>query len=556
MSLDGSFDFSRYNYTFDQNTGKIEAVPKKSGPHRSAKETLRELEICQKNIETHWKEETISPEIISKLKAFSFQLEAYLEQQIRKKHPYLGGIMILFQKNFSGATLASLTKLEMKFDQLSRTMQRAKERVSNQDQLVKALLTRPKHLDKQVHRLISELPNYDWIRDFADAKPSSERVEEVYKALKGEPQVTKITSRFEEIKNLNRGEHNLEPYQMLKIAYFIEMHLLKPPMKDLPGYIKKSGHNLARSLIYDSSTQEVYILSKKKVAILTAEGTSKKVTSAIVLASQRPVEIAAQSVSKGKLNAEDLEEIRTEMKRHVELKGLPGIWPIYHWCNYTKVIGKNKIEKVTAVMKKGDGDLNDFLPSLNKKEVLSVSYQLIQGLQAMHARNLVHGDLKLLNALLKRENGKIVAGLIDFGFTFDVKKDKPTFIFDEGYYGSIRFTPPEVFGKLPFRGDYKKTDVWALGYMLYQLKFKKEPPWQPMLDDCYKNHLIVTREKSRTFAEMIANKIEEPLAKLPKKNLTQDQRFEKLIYNMMRLDPEKRYSMNQALEEMQRLIAF
>jgi hypothetical protein len=548
MSVGYSFDFAQYNYSFDQETGEITMQKKDKATIKTAKETLAGLESCQKNILAHWKEGTIAPANVRRLQVFSHELEAYIEQSIHKKHPYLGGIIVLFQNTFFGTTLSSLMKLEKKFTELSEKVAKYEDTsLEPRRKLLTKLMAAKKDVAPLVGKLIFLQPNLDWLSEFADANPSNSLVKQLFGALgkmkippAKQTDIENIFRRYKTLKALKYEEHGLNSAQMLKTSY-----------------VKKTTNQLARSLIYDSATQEVYILSKRKVKILHEEGTSKKVTSAIRLALTGPAEIAAQSVTLGEPSKRDLKDTRLEMKYHMELKNSPGIWPIYFWCDYTKVAAGKKIQKVTALGKKAGGDLWHKYKKLTNNEAIEVGHQLIQGLHAMHEKDLVHGDLKLLNALMKRENGRILAGLIDFGFTFNVKKEAPTFIFDKGYYGSIGFTPPEVFGKRPFRGDYKKTDVWALGYMLYQLRFKAHPPWQKLLDRCYESKATVTRIETQEMDALVTKVIEEPLSKLNQEKgpLSKDQQFERLIYNMMRHNPKERYSMAQALAEIEKLLS-
>ncbi|TNV80995.1 hypothetical protein FGO68_gene2590 [Halteria grandinella] len=88
--------------------------------------------------------------------------------------------------------------------------------------------------------------------------------------------------------------------------------------------------------------------------------------------------------------------------------------------------------------------------------------QILLGLAYLHCNSFIHCDLKLSNICLKKCYGQVVAKISDFGSMVQkVRKTKRvplqlgTFI----YYSPERFQYPEN----------EKSDVWALGCLLYEL---------------------------------------------------------------------------------------
>ena len=91
--------------------------------------------------------------------------------------------------------------------------------------------------------------------------------------------------------------------------------------------------------------------------------------------------------------------------------------------------------------------------------------QLIDGLQHMVKKNILHRDLKPHNILINKNN---VLKIADFGFAreFDDNYMNSTFV------GSPLYMSPEII--LGNNYDFK-SDLWSLGIILYQLYMKKHP---------------------------------------------------------------------------------
>ena len=103
---------------------------------------------------------------------------------------------------------------------------------------------------------------------------------------------------------------------------------------------------------------------------------------------------------------------------------------------------------------------------LSPAEVRGVFVKIVQGVQHIHSKNVVHRDLKLQNIVLKSlDSPKIV----DFGFS---RKGLYSH-FDESC-GTPNYMAPELLSsKRKSMAVY--ADIWALGVILYYLLMKKYP---------------------------------------------------------------------------------
>ena len=125
------------------------------------------------------------------------------------------------------------------------------------------------------------------------------------------------------------------------------------------------------------------------------------------------------------------------------------------------------------------GDLLQFLmerKSLDLARIQSYFHQLCSSVQYLHRLGLVHGDIKLENILLTEPESNDTESsyrkvlLSDFGLT-----RKPP---DEALIncGTIEYAAPELIGaEFDATVDPFKSDIWALGVVLYALYFRKFP---------------------------------------------------------------------------------
>ncbi|KAG7795213.1 hypothetical protein KL929_004344 [Ogataea haglerorum] len=128
-----------------------------------------------------------------------------------------------------------------------------------------------------------------------------------------------------------------------------------------------------------------------------------------------------------------------------------------------------------------EGDLFEYL-SRHKRlpldESLRMFVQLASAVHYMHRSGCCHRDLKLENVLLdKKHNVK----LSDFGFAreFPMAQHGPRGLLSD-VCGTSAYMAPELLRKTPYVGT--KTDIWALGVILYTL-VAGEMPFDDSLDE-------------------------------------------------------------------------
>ena len=159
------------------------------------------------------------------------------------------------------------------------------------------------------------------------------------------------------------------------------------------------------------------------------------------------------------------------------------------------------------IMEKCDGDLKDLLEQNNigfsESIIKNILIQLNEAFKMMRAKNIIHRDLKPENIFIKynsKNSNDFIIKLGDFGLSRQYKN-----INFSTAKGTVGYEAPE---QNTHNYDPSKCDLWAIGVIIYVLKFKDLPyisfyggkiPNQfdsNMLDDLV-NKLIVLDPKKR-----------------------------------------------------------
>ena len=118
------------------------------------------------------------------------------------------------------------------------------------------------------------------------------------------------------------------------------------------------------------------------------------------------------------------------------------------------------------------GDLNSLLENLikknkylNEEQIWHFFIQLSLGLEYIHQKNIIHRDLKPMNIFITRNN-QIKIG--DLGIAKMIK----TFSKANTFLGTPYYMSPELCEGKPYNA---KSDIWALGCILYELCSLKKP---------------------------------------------------------------------------------
>lgn len=147
------------------------------------------------------------------------------------------------------------------------------------------------------------------------------------------------------------------------------------------------------------------------------------------------------------------------------------------------------------------GDMYTYINKnkLTEDECLRLFYQTCEGIAYIHSRNVMHRDLKPENILLDENlNVKIC----DFGWSAEYL---PTEI-RQTLCGTYEYMAPEIFFR---KQQTKKTDIWALGILLYEL-FHGHAPFrgtkmEDVLANIMKNSIAFRKTIDPQIRDLIVN---------------------------------------------------
>ena len=183
-----------------------------------------------------------------------------------------------------------------------------------------------------------------------------------------------------------------------------------------------------------------------------------------------------------------LKKINIQSKNHLNnIKNEIKYWKILSkYKNIIHLYDYEITEKTVFIIMElcKEGTLLDYINKkkfINEEEALTILYQIILGVYAMHCQEppIAHRDLKIEN-ILKFEN---VYKLCDFGSATTIKfnplncneKEKNETLNNFETNSTIYYRAPEMCDKYNEYEINEKVDIWALGCILYTILFKIQP---------------------------------------------------------------------------------
>lgn len=150
---------------------------------------------------------------------------------------------------------------------------------------------------------------------------------------------------------------------------------------------------------------------------------------------------------------------------------------------------------------------------LDIREATGIAIQIAQGLEAAHANNIIHRDIKPQNIIISRE-GKVKVA--DFGIAKAASSNTLT----SSAMGSVHYISPEQA-----RGGYsdEKSDIYSLGITIYEMILGRVPFEG---DNAVSIALLHIQEEPRTLGELLPGI---PIS------------IDKIVQKCLQKKPERRY---------------
>ncbi len=120
--------------------------------------------------------------------------------------------------------------------------------------------------------------------------------------------------------------------------------------------------------------------------------------------------------------------------------------------------------------------------TLSWQQLVAVARQIAEGMKAVHARGILHRDLKPDNILVRKEGDTWHVKIIDFGLAVkaagqaDGGSSSAKSIFGKSVAGTLKYAPPEQLGEMPGIKPGPYSDVYAFGKLCCYALFHTTAP--------------------------------------------------------------------------------
>lgn len=597
--MNGVRSFAHYNldtndYTCElkDNTFFIKELAKDRSKTNKTARTVVELQ----NLFSNAKPSGLTPQNLQEIKKFVKCLQEKVECKIVDSS-FLGKVILLIQKLFGMGAVSEIYDLNEKLNQLPTTDQpkiqitiknTLSEFYDNYKDIIDALgihFSSVSEFKQKLNDLLAQDQGFALLENLLKLK-LPKMLSDQSCALLLECIPPNITFQRIQKRHLQIGSAHFETLRMsaleiLQLAFFIEVRIHKAD-KVSKEFFRAQDYQLPRDVQFNPETEEVYVLADLKISILRDEGTYKNVGACVRLAkdnfSLHP-EIAAYLMTridglKVYQIKDDMRIIKREIAVCIRFREIVGVSKFITAAKFFDTIPiEGKVPRMNLIFEKAAGNLFRRVfenpQPITFQEELTIAKFLISALSVLHAENVIHGDLKLQNALFMEDFQHIItkALLCDFGCAYEFNAQQPDKtkvpeVYLWGHAGTDIYSPPELYGKLKFKGDYFKIDIWALGCLLYQLHFRKKLPWQASLEEAIRKHFddetkayknkAELAKAQHAFQDTVCHEIEHELRRM--QPASQEAMFVQLIFEMLRLDPKARFSIFQIVSRFEEIV--
>jgi|GEM_PF-5247250 len=328
--------------------------------------------------------------------------------------------------------------------------------------------------------------------------------------------------------------------QLQGLAIFFESQKQSLQQNGSNVFIKKNS-TYPRDLVFSKASRHWYILGDDTVA----KGHKKRLVKALMYNSQG-FSLIGCAVQENMLSVEK----KSLKKLHNEV-GVMRVFDLldfgstsYVFCKFYR---EGSLESFFA--------RNDHQMTLRQKE--EIALQLISGLEAIQNKNIVHRDLKSANLLLDSESGTngqrvFTAAICDFGRAIPLAK-----VDGQKAQWNPSFNAPEaIHFEVLSAKDYYKTDVFALGCNLYQLFYGDAIGWENR--SLVKNSFVAPNVRTYLYAKRLSHCLKNRYATLQSKSgnsiMTEKERFEFLVLQMLHPDPSKRPTVKELCMKLEKIM--
>lgn len=188
------------------------------------------------------------------------------------------------------------------------------------------------------------------------------------------------------------------------------------------------------------------------------------------------------------------------------------------------------------------GFLSDFLHQTKKEKktllkeelIWKIFIQIVIGIYEIHSKNIIHRNLKPETLLLFKD------------FTVKIKNFKSAkklnSQFTKSFIGTPYYISPEMYEEKPYN---KKTDIWSLGIILYELCMLTKP-YKADSQNELKNKIL--KEQYKPIVSKFSKELINMVTLLLNKNPDKRPSIEDIIQNFIFLSKAKNYGLSQFIK--------
>lgn len=482
--------------------------------------------------------------------------------------------------------------------------------IAGQEASFAALSLKEKQATDELAKTVVIDNDLTWLKKFLESRQSDASVTSVIAKMKtaiaaerrplsqdfvDAEKSIKVFEQIEKKKNFEDSQLTLQ--EILQHARFIVVEIPKAANRGREIF-KKAETKLSRTIQCDPQTETAYLLANHKLNRNVPSGTYKRFAAAIGLSlkSLEKTFVVGRCFTKilpgcaytgdiKKIEAvvnKIIEAVASEFRLGFKFAGLTGIVPVYAIAKYTVEYTRRRprvaaqAPRVSALCKIFTGGSLESVAKIPSSMTLSQKLQVLKyvvyGLANLHALSFLHGDVKPGNVyfgITDSQAGTVEAAVGDLGFTSIFVNGKPVVCdaamnqgyYNQGFYGSISYTAPELFGVANFAGDHEKVEAFAMSVMMEQLIADENPPFVRIIDRCYEDNFQRLSRKFASKAALVADReavyssvkatrdcLIEPLEKEIQagKRLSEEGIYNYMMYRLGHSDPAKRLNFREA----------
>ncbi|MDB6081394.1 MAG: mitogen-activated protein kinase kinase kinase 1, partial [Chlamydiia bacterium] len=348
----------------------------------------------------------------------------------------------------------------------------------------------------------------------------------------------KIVERYESIqatvKKIKPRDAMRATFVMEYEASKVESVMKKVLQQSLPGYVSVTEGELPARWKILKEEGRIYLITGDELGKGTFKETTKAIEFTFAHAVYTPTKATAHLVLHDTADEEAVADMKQEIEVLEKLKGLPGIVTLH------AVRPLDDTGRQGMIAELCDGDMEGLVKEKSIKELVApenLSSRLhtfggmLAGLESMHAKELLHLDIKPGNCLVKDGVGK----LTDFGTISTFAQAKSSVVATQGVYRTPHYTSLAVY-KDPSCLD-TRADLWAAAMSLKLLYDGQEFPWMNKLSDTVDKAGIVNKKAFpvEKFEKLVKEELYTPTEELEKlgDSRTTEQTNRYLVYSFM-----------------------